>query len=111
VILVPFGLWVIWDGIRYETIFGRLLLPGVGTAIAALGAAFVLVPAVNEFIQGPFWLLSKIFFFLFAYVWIRGTLPRLRYDQLMNVGWKLLLPVSIANVILTAGAMLVRGAR
>jgi NADH-quinone oxidoreductase subunit H len=111
VILLPFGLWVIWDGVRYETIFGRLLLPGVGTAIAALGAAFVLFPSVNEFIQGPFWLLSKIFFFLFAYVWIRGTLPRLRYDQLMNVGWKLLLPVSIANVILTAAAVLITGAR
>jgi NADH-quinone oxidoreductase subunit H len=111
VILLPFGLWVIWDGIRYETILGRLILPAIGTAIAAMGATFVVFPTVNEFIQGPFWLLSKIFFFLFAYVWIRGTLPRLRYDQLMNVGWKLLLPVSIANVILTAAVMLVRGGR
>jgi NADH-quinone oxidoreductase subunit H len=105
-ILIPFGLWVIWDGIRYETIFGKIILPGAGTVIAALGALFIFFPGVNEFIQGPFWLLSKIFVFLFVYVWMRGTLPRFRYDQLMAFGWKLLLPVSIANVILTSFAIL-----
>jgi len=111
VILIPFGLWVIYDGIKYETIFGRIILPGVGTAIAAIGAALIVFPTVNEYIQGPFWLLSKIFFFLFFYVWARGTLPRFRYDQLMNIGWKLLLPVSIANVIVTAGFVLFRSNR
>jgi NADH-quinone oxidoreductase subunit H len=110
-ILIPTGLWVIWDGIRYETIFGRLVLPGIGTAITAIGAALVLFPAVNEFVQGPFWLLAKIFVFLFVYVWMRGTLPRFRYDQLMSFGWKLLLPVSIANVVITAFVMLLRGAK
>jgi NADH-quinone oxidoreductase subunit H len=106
VLLIPFGLWVIWDGMRYETIFGKLILPAVGVVITALGAIFLLFPAVNEFIQGPFWLLSKIFVFLFIYVWMRGTLPRFRYDQLMSFGWKLLLPVSLANVVLTASAIL-----
>jgi NADH-quinone oxidoreductase subunit H len=110
-LLIPFGLWVMWDGFRYETILGRLVLPAIGTAIAAAGAALLYFPQVNEFIQGPFWLLSKVFVFLFIYVWMRGTLPRLRYDQLMNVGWKLLLPVSIANVIITAFAILKWGAR
>jgi len=108
VILIPFGLWVIWDGIRYETVFGRIILPGLGTAIAGLGAVFVLLPNVNEFIQGPFWLLSKIFVFLFVYVWTRGTLPRFRYDQLMAFGWKLLLPLSILNVIVTSFVILVK---
>lgn len=106
VLLIPFGLWVIWDGMRYETILGKLILPGVGTVITALGVLFIALPAVNEFIQGPFWLLSKIFVFLFIYVWMRGTLPRFRYDQLMSFGWKLLLPVSLANVVLTAAAIL-----
>jgi len=106
VLLIPFGLWVIWDGMRYETIFGKLILPGAGAVITALGAVFLLFPAVNEFIQGPFWLLSKIFVFLFVYVWMRGTLPRFRYDQLMSFGWKLLLPVSLANVVITASALL-----
>jgi NADH-quinone oxidoreductase subunit H len=105
-LLIPFGLWVIWDGMRYETIFGKLILPAVGVVFTALGAAFLLFPAVNAFIQGPFWLLSKIFVFLFVYVWMRGTLPRFRYDQLMAFGWKLLLPVSLANVVLTASAIL-----
>jgi NADH-quinone oxidoreductase subunit H len=107
VILIPFGLWVIWDGIRYETIFGRIILPGVGTAITAIGAILIF-PPVNEFIQGPFWLLSKIFVFLFVYVWMRGTLPRFRYDQLMSFGWKLLLPLSIANVVITAFVILAK---
>jgi len=107
-ILIPFGLWVIWDGIRYETLFGRIILPGLGTAFAALGAAFVLLPNVNEFIQAPFWLLSKILVFLFVYVWMRGTLPRFRYDQLMAFGWKLLLPLSIVNVIVTSFVILAK---
>jgi NADH-quinone oxidoreductase subunit H len=108
-ILIPTGLWVIYDGIRYETIFGRVILPGLGTVITVLGALFIALPSVNEFIQGPFWLLSKIFVFLFVYVWMRGTLPRFRYDQLMAFGWKLLLPVSLANVVITATAILFWG--
>jgi NADH-quinone oxidoreductase subunit H len=109
VILIPFGLWVIYDGIRYETMIGRIVLPGIGTVIAVIGAVLIAIPALNEFIQGPFWLLSKIFFFLFVYVWMRGTLPRFRYDQLMSFGWKLLLPVSLANVVLSATFILFWG--
>jgi len=108
VILIPFGLWVIYDGLKYETIWGRLVLPVIGAVITIVGVAFIVFPAVNEFIQAPFWFLGKVLFFLFFYVWARGTLPRFRYDQLMNVGWKLLLPVSIVNVIITAGAVLLR---
>ena len=106
--LIPFGLWVIYDGIKYETIFGKLILPAVGFAMFAIGGTLVALPAVNEFIQPIFWFTAKVFVFLFFYVWARGTLPRLRYDQLMNVGWKLLLPVSIANVIVTALVVLLR---
>jgi NADH-quinone oxidoreductase subunit H len=109
VTLLPFGLWVIWDGIHYETIFGKLVLPAVGFAMVAIGGALIAFPAVNGFIQPTFWLLAKIFLVLFFYVWARGTLPRLRYDQLMNMGWKVLLPASIANVILTAALLLWRG--
>ncbi len=110
-LLLPFGLWVIWDGIRYETLFGKVILPGIGVAMCAMAIGLIVFPGINEFIQAPFWLLSKIFVFLFVYVWMRGTLPRLRYDQLMAFGWKMLLPVSIANVVLTSFAILKWGAR
>jgi len=106
--LIPFGLWVIYDGIKYETIWGKLVLPVIGFVMFAIGAALIALPAVNNFIQPVFWFTAKVFVFLFFYVWARGTLPRLRYDQLMNVGWKLLLPVSIANVIFTAAVVLLR---
>ena len=68
--------------------------------------------------QGPFvdvfpwigilWFLLKVTFFLFLYIWLRGTLPRFRFDQLMSFGWKFLLPVAILNVIITATIMFLR---
>jgi NADH-quinone oxidoreductase subunit H len=51
---------------------------------------------------GVVYFFGKVFFFLFLYIWLRGTLPRFRFDQLMNFGWKFLLPVAILNVIVTA---------
>ncbi|HEX8685440.1 MAG TPA: NADH-quinone oxidoreductase subunit NuoH [Pyrinomonadaceae bacterium] len=68
--------------------------------------------------QGPFvdvfpwigilWFLLKVTFFLFLYIWLRGTLPRFRFDQLMSFGWKFLLPVAILNVVLTATILFLR---
>jgi NADH-quinone oxidoreductase subunit H len=101
-IVIPFAFWLIYDGIRYETILGRIILPVVGTVLLVLGAALLVFPALNYFIQSPFWFLAKVFAFLFFYIWMRGTLPRFRYDQLMSFGWKFLLPVSITNVVLTS---------
>jgi NADH-quinone oxidoreductase subunit H len=54
-------------------------------------------------------LLAKTFFFIFVYMWVRWTLPRFRYDQLMNLGWKILIPLSIFNIIATGFAILAFG--
>ena len=108
VLLIPFGLWVIFDGIRYENLFGRMVLPVAGALLTLIGVGLIVFPVVNDAIQGVFWFLAKVFTFLFVYVWMRGTLPRFRYDQLMSFGWKFLLPVSIANVILTSAVILWR---
>lgn len=56
-------------------------------------------------LSGVGWFVAKIFVFIFVYIWIRGTLPRFRYDQLMAFGWKYLLPIAIVNIIFTGLVM------
>jgi NADH-quinone oxidoreductase subunit H len=53
-------------------------------------------------LPGPIWFLLKLAVFIFIFMWIRATLPRLRYDQLMKFGWKVLLPVATLNAVATA---------
>jgi NADH-quinone oxidoreductase subunit H len=59
-------------------------------------------PPVLQAILPIFWFALRVFFFLFLYIWIRGTLPRFRYDQLMAFSWKFLLPLAIANIVVTS---------
>ena len=57
---------------------------------------------------GPFWFVVKLFFFLFAYVWLRATLPRFRYDQLMDLGWKRLIPLALGMLLFVAAVQTTR---
>jgi NADH-quinone oxidoreductase subunit H len=58
---------------------------------------------------GPWWFLGKMLVFLFVFVWLRGTLPRMRYDQFMTLGWKVLVPGSLVWIVLVSGARALRG--
>jgi NADH-quinone oxidoreductase subunit H len=56
----------------------------------------------GPFLPGPVWFLVKLALVVFVFMWLRATLPRLRYDQLMKFGWKILLPVATLNALVTA---------
>jgi NADH-quinone oxidoreductase subunit H len=60
-----------------------------------------------DIVPGPIWFALKVFVFLFSYIWFRGTFPRYRFDQLMDLGWKWLIPLALFNLILTGVIKLV----
>jgi NADH:ubiquinone oxidoreductase subunit H len=76
-------------------------LAAFGGVLGVLGIV-MLLPGVRERVQDIYWFVSKVGFFMYLYVWGRTTFPRYRFDQLMTIGWKVLFPISLAVVILTA---------
>jgi NADH-quinone oxidoreductase subunit H len=76
-------------------------LAACGLLLAAVGLV-LLAPGVRERVQDMYWFSVKVAFFMYLYIWYRGTFPRYRFDQLMKIGWKVLLPLSLAVLILTA---------
>jgi NADH-quinone oxidoreductase subunit H len=88
-------------------ILGGLGGAAAGAVVAALdiaGLGTLQVPALS----GAFWFTFKVGLFLFVYIWFRGTYPRYRYDQLMVLGWKWLIPLSILNVLGTGAVIVLR---
>ena len=65
--------------------------------------------AALDFIPGPLWMILKIVFFFFIFAWVKASVPRYRYDQLMRLGWKVFLPLSLAGVVIYAGLGLLVG--
>jgi NADH-quinone oxidoreductase subunit H len=86
--------------------YANMILLSAMTSVLFLGGW---LPPLDIFplnlIPGPVWLILKICFVLFIYFWARATLPRYRYDQLMRLGWKVFLPLSLAWLVLTAGVL------
>jgi NADH-quinone oxidoreductase subunit H len=93
--------FVLWLGLQSRVAAERYVFGGLG-ALCVLLAGLVVIPAVLGAVQGIFWFTVKILIFLYAFIWYRGTFPRYRYDQLMNVGWRVMIPLALANVIVTA---------
>jgi len=78
----------------------RFTLPVVGVAFFALAGVF-LIPAVALPLMPIIWFSAKALVILFVYIWVRGTLPRFRYDQLMRFAWTFMFPVAVVNLFLT----------
>lgn len=91
-----------YSGMRYAMFFmaeyiGMMVMASIGT-VCFLGGWNG--PFEIPFFP-PFWFILKVYGFLFLFIWIRATLPRYRYDQLMELGWKLLIPLALLNIFLT----------
>ena len=83
--------------------YANMILMSAMTSILFLGGW--LAPFGLTFIPGPIWFAVKIAFCLFIFLWVRATFPRYRYDQLMRLGWKVFLPLSLAGVVIVAGVL------
>ncbi|MEQ8193266.1 MAG: NADH-quinone oxidoreductase subunit H, partial [Rhodospirillales bacterium] len=86
--------------------YGFMILMSGMTSILFLGGWW---PPINvapfTWVPGPVWFALKISFCLFLFLWVRATFPRYRYDQLMRLGWKVFLPLSLAAVAIVAGVL------
>ncbi len=98
-------------GLFYLAEYANMLIVAAVTAAFFMGGHYLFpfglqrfIPAGTPYIGGPnpLFFLGKMALILFTFIWVRGTLPRYRYDQLMHVGWKWLIPISLANLALAA---------
>jgi NADH-quinone oxidoreductase subunit H len=89
--------WGIFQAAEYVNM---IVLSGLCVTLFFGGYHFPWVPELDKF--GPIWFVLKLFAFVTAFIWLRATQPRLRYDQLMRFGWKVLLPVATVNALVTA---------
>jgi len=94
------GAFALYHGLNPARRRDRLTLPAVALVFFLLAVLF-LIPAVQSVLMPLFWFAAKTGSLLFLFIWIRGTLPRFRYDQLMAFAWKFMFPVAVLNLLVT----------
>ncbi len=108
------GFFVEYSAMAFALFFlgeytNMILMSGMTTILFLGGwlAPFGVAPFI--WLPGPIWFILKVCFCLFVFIWVRATFPRYRYDQLMRLGWKVFLPLSLLWLIITAGALMLFG--
>ncbi|MGA2986215.1 MAG: complex I subunit 1 family protein [Terriglobia bacterium] len=95
------GAFVLWLGLKSSLPRERYFFIALTAGFVVL-AILVAYPPVLNALQGVFWFSAKVLAFIYAFIWYRATFPRYRYDQLMNIGWRWMIPLALANLIVTA---------
>lgn len=102
------GVWCFPASRKLPFAPNRIGLIAVGLVMIALGALF-LVPPAAAVLAPLFWFFLKLGLIMYGFIWLRGTFPRFRYDQLMDIGWKVLIPVALAAILINAVVGMLRG--
>ena len=98
-------------GLFYMAEYANMMIVAAVAATFFLGGHYLLPFGLQRYVPeswgllarpNAIWLIGKMAAILFTFIWVRGTIPRYRYDQLMHVGWKWLIPVSLTNLALAA---------
>ena len=108
------GFFVEYSAMAFALFFlgeytNMILMSGMTTILFLGGWLAPFGVAPFTWIPGPLWFILKVIVCLFVFIWVRGTFPRYRYDQLMRLGWKVFLPLSLLWLVLTAGALMLFG--
>jgi NADH-quinone oxidoreductase subunit H len=94
------GVILLYHGAQARLRWDKITFPAFGVIFLIIAAIFLL-PMVQQWLLPLFWFCAKVGAILFAFIWIRGTLPRFRYDQLMSFAWKFLFPAAMLNLLVT----------
>ena len=100
VVFAAAGVVAIYHGLHPARKRDRLTLPAFGIIFLVIATLFLLPPLQQALIP-LFWFIAKVGVILFLFIWVRGTLPRFRYDQLMGFAWKVLFPIALLNLLVT----------